>query len=446
MVTAVLLFLALVLVLLNAFFVLAEFAIVKVRSTRVEELARGGSRSARWVQSVIGRLDAHLSATQLGITLASLGLGWVGEPALAHLIVPTLEGAGKMAPVLAHTVAATTAFMAITFLHVVFGELAPKSLAIRQPYRSAMTVALPLRLFYYLFFPLIWVFNGSANLVLRLARLDRASVQEVAHSEEELRIILASSLKGGGLENVSPDLLTNLLDFSRLTARQIMVPRPDVVYLSLDRPSDEILRSVRESGHTRFPVCHGTLDQVVGTVHIKDLIDRGWQVEDLDLPTIMREAIFVPETMRADRLLRTFQRRRLHMAIVVDEYGGASGIVTLEDVLEEIVGEVQDEFDEEAPHLERMAPGIFRIEGSARLEDVLERLGVAVEDRPDVDTIGGYVQATLGRLARSGDRVSLGAYELRVVDARGTRVRRVEARRKPAALTAGGDKASSPGG
>ena len=429
MLPALLIFLALLLVLLNGFFVMAEFAIVKARSTRVEELARRGSLPARWSRHIIRNLDQHLSATQLGITVASLGLGWIGEPAVAGLIQPALVSAGRLAPVLAHTVAVTTAFLAITFVTVVLGELAPKYIAISRPEAVALLVSVPLRAFYYFFFPLIWLFNRSAGLVLRLAGLSRPASEDITHSEEELRMILARSQEGGSLRGLRPDLLENLLDFTRVTARQIMVPRTDVVYLSLDKPHDENLEIVRGSGHTRFPVCRGGLDDVVGIVHIKDVFARGGAEQDLT--AIMREALFVPEKMPADRLLRTFQRRRLHMAVVVDEYGGASGIVTLEDVLEEIVGEVQDEFDQERPDLVRTAAGIFTIAGSARLEDVLERLGVSLDELPDVDTIGGYAQAVLRRLARPGDVIRLGDYDLRVVDARGARVRRLEARRRP---------------
>ncbi len=431
MTSALLLTCCLLLVALNAFFVLAEFAIVKVRGTRIEELAEGGSVAALWVRSVLQRLDGHLSATQLGITIASLALGWIGEPAIAHLVEPLLSGAGVMTPVLAHTVAVGTAFLAITFLHVVFGELAPKSLAIRRPEASALLVALPLRAFYYLFYPLIWIFESATNVALRLVGISPAA-EEKAHSEEELRMILARSHEQGRLGGLRPDLLENLLGFSRLTSRQIMVPRTDVVFLSLDAPPETTLAVARESGHTRFPVCRGGLDQVVGIAHIKSIFNRDPGGGPLDLTAIMREALFVPETMPADRLLRTFQRRRLHMAIVVDEYGGASGIVTIEDAIEEIVGDVQDEFDEEPPEIAAGTDGALAIDGLARLGDVVDRLGAPDGDLPDVDTIGGYVQARLGRLARSGDVAPLGSWDLRVLDARGGRVRRIEARRRPA--------------
>ena len=430
MLSASLLFIAFLLVLLNAFFVLAEFSIVKVRKTRMEELARQGSVAARWGRRIVGRLDTHLSATQVGITVASLGLGWVGEPAVAELLEPPLVGAGAMAPVLAHTVAGTTAFLLITYMHVVLGELAPKSLAIARPVKVVLMIAGPLRVFYYLFYPLIWLFNASANVVLKVTGLGPAAAEDLAHSEEELRMILSRSQEMGTLGHLRGDLLENLLDFPRLTARQIMIPRPDVVSLSLDRPASENLMTMRRSGHTRFPVCQGSLDQAVGIVHIKDLLEPLATDRVPDLRGIMREVLFVPETMPADRLLRTFQRRRLHMAIVVDEYGGASGIVTLEDVIEEIVGDVQDEFDSEPPDVMRTGGGVFRIEGSARLEEVLTRLEVTLDELPEVDTIGGYLQAVLGRLARPGDTIPLGAYQLKVTDARGARVRRVEARRQ----------------
>jgi CBS domain containing-hemolysin-like protein len=423
--------LALLLVALNAFFVLAEFAIIKVRATRVDELAREGSLKARWTRRVLQRLDSNLSATQVGITMASLGLGWVGEPALAHLLEAPLAGAGDISPVLAHTLAVAFSFLAITFVHVVFGELAPKSIAIRRPEQMALASAGPLQLFSFVFYPLIWIFERSASVVLALIGLSPALPEEMAHSEEELRALLSRSGAQGKLGNLRPELIENLLEFPNLATRQIMVPRTDVVFLSIDAPLAETLRIAQESGHTRFPVCRGGLDQVLGIVHIKSIFNRAVPAGGLDLASVLGEALFVPETMPADRLLRTFQRRRQHMAIVVDEYGGSSGIVTLEDVIEEIVGEVQDEFDQENPDLAQSGDGVWTMDGRARLEEVADRLDGTLDEPPDVDTIGGYVQARLGRLARTGDVVPLGGWDLKVTEARGARVRRIEARRRP---------------
>jgi CBS domain containing-hemolysin-like protein len=414
--------LAFFLVALNAFFVATEFAIVKVRSTRLAELSQQGNKSARLAEQVVGRLDAYLSATQLGITLASLGLGWVGEPAFAHLIERWVHVVG-MREALAHTVSLTTAFVLITFLHIIFGELAPKSIAIQRPDKTTLVVARPIILFYKVFYPAIWALNGLANLVLKAIRLGQAQDSESGHSEEELQMLLTQGHSRGNIPLVRQRLLQNVFTFGRRTARQIMIPRADVVFLSVLRPYEALMAQVRESGHTRYPVCEGELDKVLGTVHIKDMVG---DPASADIRTQIRPPLFVPETMSAERLLLTFQENRQHMAIVVDEYGGASGLVTLEDVLEELVGEVQDEFDEEAPQFLPIRRGGFLVGAGMLLEAVAAQLGVQLEeDDREADTIGGYVQLKLGQLGRVGDEVPFGNYVIRVVETRGRRLLRL---------------------
>lgn len=429
---------ALVLVLLNGFFVLAEFALVKARQTRIDVLARRGSFVARQAQRALKNLDTYLSVTQLGITIASLGLGWLGEPAFAHLVEPVFVSLGGAAPVLAHTLAVTTAFLIITFLHIVFGELAPKSVAIIRPEKSVLLTALPMRGFYFLLYPGVWALNGAATILLRLIGIRAASDHDRSFSEEELRVILAESHRTGAISGGSREMVERAFDFTMRRARQIMVPRVDITFLSTRKTLRENWQTARESGHTRFPLTDGDLDQTLGMIHIKDLVGlleesvgehNAPEAAATDIRQIRREILFVPESQTLERLLSEFQQSRLHMAIVVDEYGGTSGLVTLEDVLEEIVGEIQDEFDEEHPKIHKLDDGSFQVDGILQVEELARRLRIPL--RPELNTtISGYVLDELGRTARVGDEVQLGDYTVRVTDVKGPRIRRAAVRPK----------------
>lgn len=415
------LLLAALLVLLNAFFVAAEFAIVKVRSTRVQELVREGVRGSSAVQNAIGDLDAYLSATQLGITLASLGLGWIGEPAFASIVSPILATLGIWSEKVVHSVSLTVAFALITFLHIVLGELAPKSLAIRRPEETSLLVAPPLRLFYRVFYPALWFLNSSSSFFLRLLNITPASESELAHSEEELRLLLAESHRTGTLSASKRKLLENVFDYTRRSAKHIMVPRADIVHLSLLRPLSQNLDTIRQTQHTRYPLCGEDIDHVVGMIHAKDLFQPVEGLRDSsDLMKLKRDILFVPESRPLELLQRDFQQRRVHMAVVVDEYGGTSGLVTLEDILEEIVGEIQDEFDTEAPRMEATADG-YVVDGLVLLEEISSRLGFELPEH-ESSTLGGYVIARLGRIARLGDFVPLDAYVAKVIEMKGRRV------------------------
>ena len=415
------LLLAAFLVLLNAFFVAAEFAIVKVRSTRVQELVREGVRGSTAVQGAIDNLDAYLSATQLGITLASLGLGWIGEPAFASLVAPLLGLFGIWSANVIHSVSLTVAFALITFLHIVLGELAPKSLAIRRPEETSLLVSPPLRLFYRIFYPALWFLNTSSNFFLRLLYIAPASEAELAHSEEELRLLLTESHRTGTLSASKRKLLENVFDYTRRSAKHIMVPRADIVHLSLRRTLPQNLETIRQSQHTRYPLCNEDIDHVVGMIHAKDLFQPVEGIKDTaDLLKIKRDILFVPESRPLELLQRDFQQKRVHMAIVVDEYGGTSGLVTLEDILEEIVGEIQDEFDTEAPRMESTADG-YLVDGLVLLEEIAARLGFKLPEN-ESSTLGGFVIARLGRIARIGDLVNLDGYTAKVVEMKGRRV------------------------
>ena len=421
MTAGIYLILAIFLVFLNAFFVTAEFAIVKVRATRVQELTQEGARGALAAQEAIRNLDSYLSATQLGITLASLGLGWIGEPAFAQLIGPPLGALGIWSPAIVHSIALTAAFAVITFLHIVLGELAPKTVAIRYPEIVVLAVAPPLRLLHRVFYPALRLLDASSRAFLRPFGITPTSQGELGHSEEELRLLLAESHRIGTLSASKRKLLENIFDYTRRCAKHIMVPRAEIVYLSLQRPLTESLEIIRQSQHTRYPLCDTDIDHVVGMIHAKDLFQPAEGLHDAaDLLEIKREILFVPETRPLDLLQRDFQQQRVHMAVVVDEYGGTSGLVTLEDILEEIVGEIQDEFDAEPPKMEATPEG-YVVDGLVLLEDVAERLGVA-SPHHESNTLGGFVIARLGRIARLGDLVTLDGFEVKVIEMKGRRV------------------------
>jgi CBS domain containing-hemolysin-like protein len=406
------------LVLLNGFFVAAEFALVKLRPTQLEEAGTG--LRVRLLQQMLAHLDAYLSASQLGITLASLALGWVGEPAFAWLLRPLLEklGAGD---VLVHSIAATAAFLTIMVLHIVVGEQAPKTLAIRKPFEASLWIVLPLHAFYRATYPAIWLLNKAANGLLQLFGVEPVTEGELGHSEEELRLLLASTEEE--LSQQKRELLDNVFELSHRVARQIMVPRGDVVYLSTTKSVDDNLRLARSSGHTRFPLCRGSLDQAIGLVHIKDLFRL--ETVPRSLEEIARPLTFVPETLSLDQLLRRMRGERVHLAAVLDEYGGTSGIVTLENVIEEIVGQIQDEFDLERPELVPLGPRRYQVDARMLVEDLEDALKIEFSER-DEDTIGGVVLSELGRRPKVGDIVDVGPLRLRVADAELNRIRSVE--------------------
>ncbi len=422
--------LAFALVLVNAFFVAAEFAMVRVRETRITPLAEAGNWQARAAVALRQRIDAFLSATQLGITLSSLGLGWIGEPAFAHLLAPVFAAAGIESESVIKNTSVAVAFATITFLHIVVGELAPKSYAIRATERVALLVAIPMRAFQFTFWPALWLLDRASRATLRLLGVT-AEMTDEAHSEDELRVLLAESHRVGALSGAKRKLLENVIDYTGRTARHVMIPRADIAYLSLGRTLEENLAIVAQTANTRFPLATTDIDHVIGMVHVKDLFIRREQLRtSADLATIKRDILFVPETRPLDALQRDFQQHRTHMAIVVDEYGGTSGLVTLEDVIEEIVGEIQDEFDRESPAVQETPEGLL-FDGLCLIDDVGERLGVKLPESGDVNTLGGFVTAQVGRIPRQGDKVACDGYELRVVEIRGRRVTKVLALRRP---------------
>jgi CBS domain containing-hemolysin-like protein len=420
------------LVLLNGFFVAAEFAIVKVRGSQLEALEAEGNRRAAPARRVVEKLDSYLSATQLGITLASLGLGWVGEPYLARMLQPLMFSIGVESEAIVRTSSFIVAFSAITFLHIVIGELAPKSLAIRKSVGTALWVAAPLGWFFAVFKPAIWFLNGMANLLLKyLFRIQPATEHELAHSEEELRLILAESANAREVSAIGKDLLMNALDLRDRVVRDIATPRGDVVFLNTEDTFEENLKRAMESRHTRFPLCRGHLDDTVGLVHIKDLLKLVRETK-AEIGSIKRELHNVPEMMPLERLLTFFLSRHAHLALVVDEFGGAAGIVTLDNVLEELVGDIQDEFDSEKPELRKVGKDEFVVAATLGLHELNEMLGMELEST-EVSTVGGYVTQVIGHLPKPGEKARIEDFEATVTKADGRRVLEINLQRKPAA-------------
>jgi CBS domain containing-hemolysin-like protein len=415
------LILAILVVFFNAFFVATEFAIVKARASRIQELLREGARGAAAVDEVLRNLDSYLSATQLGVTLMSLALGWLGEPAFAALLWPIFDALGIWSAAVVHSISLTLAFAVITFLHIVLGELTPKFLAIQRPEQVALVAAGPLRAFRRLFAPALWLLNNSANAIMRLLGIRRASPSELVHSEEELRILLTESHRTGALSASKRKLLENVFDYTHRSAKHIMVPRAEIIYLTLRKSFAENLDTIRNNQHTRYPLCETDIDHVIGMVHVKDLFQPAeGEAQVSDLVRVKRELLFVPETRPLELLQRDFQQRRIHMALVVDEYGSTTGLVTLEDILEEIVGEIQDEFDAEPPKMEASGSG-YVVDGLVLIDDIAERLGIEVTE-PESNTLGGFVISRLGRIARVGDVVKLDGYDVKVIELKGRRV------------------------
>ncbi len=413
------------LILLNGFFVATEFAIVKVRSTRIRILAREGGWRARIAARVTANLDAMLSATQLGITLVTIALGWAGEKWVTEIIfMPLLRllGLTWVSDEVVHSIAFVSGYVVISALHIIIGELAPKSLAIQKAESTTLWVAAPIQAFYLLFYPAIWLLNHAAFLVLRIVGVTPATGHEAAHSDEELRLVLAGSRRSGLLTADEQRLMENVLTMTEKTARQAMTPRASVVFLSTQNSLRENLWIARESGHTRFPLCDGDLDHVLGMVHIKDLFEARESGQlSADFREARREILFFPEKVPLINLLRAFQQRHIHMAILVDEYGMASGMITLEDVLEELVGEIQDEFDKESPLIVMIRPGQYRVDALCPLDTFQRAFGFeAIES--GATTVGGLVFERCGHLPERGETVAWGEDKFIVEAVKGQRI------------------------
>ncbi|ELZ27109.1 Magnesium and cobalt efflux protein corC [Halogeometricum pallidum JCM 14848] len=423
--------LAFFLVFMNGLFVAAEFALVKVRPTQINALVEDGTAGASLVRDALDNLDGYLAVSQLGITLSSLGLGWVGEPAVAALIEPVLGGYLPESSI--HLVSFAVGFGFITFLHVVFGELAPKTFAIQEATRISLLVAPLMKFFYYVFMPGIIVFNGTANQFTRLFGVSPASEGGETHSEEEIRMILARSEETGRIDLEEVEMIESVFELGDTVAREIMVPRPDVQTVRASTPLDE-LRTVAANGRfTRYLVLEDDGDQVVGFVHVKDIL-KAMEAGSETPPTaadLAREVLAVPETRRIDEILADFQARgEGQIAVVIDEWGVFEGIVTIEDVLEEIVGDIRDEFDtgDDEPSIERQSEGVYVVDGGVPVQRVNERLNTVFAS-DDVETIGGFVFSHLGRVPEVGDEIEREGCLLRVEATEDARIESLSIRR-----------------
>lgn len=408
-------FITFFLVFLNGFFVAAEFAIVKVRASQIEIQAKNGSSVAKMAKHITAHLDGYLAATQLGITLASLGLGWVGEAVMTQIIVDILGIFNiELSGALATNLGRVLAFAIITILHIVFGELAPKSIAIQRPVQTTMAISFPLRFFYLIFRPFIWLLNGFANFLLKLLGFGH-TLSESHHSSEELQYLLDQGRESGALNLVEHELIKNVFDFNERVVKNIMVPRTKISAVEIDCPKEELLHTIISEGYSRVPVYDGSIDKIVGMVHAKDLLPLLIDKKELELKSIIRKPYFIPETKKINDLMTEFQLKRIQIAVVLDEFGGTSGIVTLEDIVEELVGEIQDEYDEEKPIVDQVSDREYIVDAYATLHDVNEFLPFELPMSTDYDTISGLVGELFDKIPDVGERKSYSNYEFTIL-------------------------------
>jgi len=401
------------LVFMNGFFVATEFAMVKVRKSRIETLALEGDRNAKNTLKVVKDLNSYLSACQLGITLASLGLGWVGEPAISKMLMPLLnmfnlsEGA-------IHSISFVLGFTIITGLHIVLGELTPKSLAIISAEKIAMYTALPLIMFYNVTYPIMWSFNHSTNLILKIFGISQADEHETAHTDEEIKLLVEDSYKHGLIDKTELTFVDNIFNFSETTAKEIMMPRTDMACIFIEDPFDDIIAYALEEQLTRYPVCRDSKDNVIGFIHIKDLYKQKIDGNNQNIEGIIREIKFVPESTSISELLKAFKIEKTQMSIIIDEYGGTSGLVTIEDILEEIVGELQDEFDDDGKEINKTEEGNYIVDGKVIIGDINELLDIEI-DAENIDTIGGWIYSQLDSYPQINEKINYENYEFMIL-------------------------------
>lgn len=403
------------LVLANGFFVAAEFAIVKVRASQIELHAKSGSNVAKIAKNITKHLDGYLAATQLGITLASLALGWVGEAVMTKIVhqffgLFNIELTGAVAKNLGHVLA----FGIITFLHIVFGELAPKSIAIQRPVATTMRIAAPLQFFYYIFKPIIWLLNGFANFLLRLIGI-QPNAHEAHHSSEELQYLLDKGKESGALNNAEHELIKNVFDFNERIVKNIMVPRTKIVAVELSDTTEGLITTATEEGYSRIPIYDDNIDQIVGIVHTKDLLPIIVQGKEVILKNIIRKPYFIPETKKINDLMAEFQQKRIQIAIVLDEFGGTAGMVTLEDIVEELVGEIQDEYDEETPVVEKISETEYMVDAGASVHDVNGYLPLELPESSDYDTMAGLVSHYFEKIPDVGEVREVAGYSITIM-------------------------------
>ena len=420
-------FLVAFLIAMNGFFVAAEFCCVKMRPSRLETLIQEGNKRAVYAKKLTDELDEALSVTQLGITLASLGLGWVGEPFVAELILPVTQYFG-LGETLGHTISFALAFTLITSFHIILGELTPKSMAIANSEKILLSIALPMLIFWKVMYPFVIMLNVTANFVSHHLGLQNVGEGEIAHNPKEIRLLMEESHKQGLVDDTEVDFVDNVFDFTELSVREIMVPRTDMVCLYLDKTFEENLATIKEEEMTRYPICNEDKDHIIGFLHVKDLITRKLSFtkqSNPNLSKLARKVFFVPESMNVSVLLKMMQKNRLQLAIVVDEYGGTAGMVTIEDIIEEIVGDIQDEFDEgERSEVEKRADNLYSIDAMFSLEDLDDEFGIKIEDE-DVETVGGWLSDRIGGEPRVGQSESFDGNTFFVEEVDGVRITRI---------------------
>lgn len=420
------LFLTFLLVLLNGFFVAAEFALVKVRSSQIDLLAHKGSKRAKVAQQLVQKLDSYLSATQLGITLASLGLGAFGEHVMSEVVGNFF--ANMNITVNPHVVTVPIAFTLITFFHITIGEQVPKMFGIKYPLEMTLFISWPMRIFYFVFAPFIWLLNQSSNLFLRMLGIKKVGEEDV-HTEEELRLILTESEEGGAIKPSENELIQNVFDFDDRLVKQIMVPQNRVTAIDIEAlDKDGIVQKISEEGFSRYPIYLGDIDNIIGVIYAKDLFKELISKKFRTIKDIMRPAHFVPESMKINDLLRDFQKLHMQIAIVTNEFGATAGIVTMEDIIEELVGEIQDEHDEEKPTVEKKSETEYIVNAHSSIGDVNESLPMSLPESPKYETISGLINFLWGRIPGVNEKRQYGGYEITVLQRKKQTVESVKLR------------------
>ncbi len=422
------LLIALFLVLLNGFFVAAEFSIVKVRYSQIQLKAAEGNAMAKQAEHIIKNLDSYLSATQLGITLASLALGWVGESALHHIIEDTFHYFGlQMDSKIITTISVVLSFLIITVMHIVFGELVPKSIAIRKSEPTTMFISTPLRLFYNVFKPFIWSMNGISNAFLRLIGIHPVSDHEI-HSTEELQLLVKQSADSGAIEEENYEIIKNAFDFTDHTAKQVMVPRQNILSIDIQDSTEEIIHKIIESGYSRLPVYENSIDNVIGVFYTKEIMREYIKNKDFEIKNFLREAFFVVGSKKISDLLNVFQQKKQHLAVVIDEFGGTEGIVTLEDILEELVGEIQDEEDDEDKIVEKVGENTFWVQATQPLDEINEFLPkkFPLSEDGDFNTLAGYILHELEEIPEENQEFDINDYHFKILKMNNKSVEMVE--------------------
>ncbi len=416
------------LLLVNAFFVAAEFAVVRARKAKIEQLNKEGNIDAKLALKALEDVNVFIAAVQVGVTIASIGIGWFGSPTVEKMLAPILTNVGEAHTYIAQTVTAIIAFLFITFLHVVIGEQVPKCIALQFPEKIALVVAKPMDVFMAISRPFVWLLNHTCNGILKLFRIPVNSSLRTVHTIDDLDLLVETSYDEGVINETEKDMYHNMFQFSDLTAHEVMTPRTDMICVPKEMPIEELNKLASENQYTRYPVYDGDIDHITGLVHVKDLFMLSLNNENRPIEEIQREIQLVPETVTLDNLVKIFKKTRSQMAVVVDEFGGTSGIITLEDVLEEIFGDVQDEFDiDEETDIEEIAPNEYLANGTMRLDELAKYFDIPVEDLEveDVDTIAGLVIKELERIAEVGDSVSYGLFDFTVKEIDGARITKI---------------------